>query len=153
MRTILGGVAAILLAACGSTTASPGPIDEPLGSAPPLLPLPANVAGIPGAEDATTEVTAHSPDDELDVGEWSDFTLGHCGLGSPIDVDGSLWDPVGYRTVSGRALSEGQQGELVNSTDVVLLLVTENRLEMDTPGGAAVELSRHDGPRRYFLCD
>jgi hypothetical protein len=154
MRYLLAPLAlAVLVAACGGNSATPGPLEEPFGTPPPLLALPANLSGIPGPAAITSEVAPVTPDSELAVGRSSNFTLGHCGLASPVDIDGSLWNPVGYRTVSGAPMTEAQEGELINATSVAVTLVNEDTLEIDTDSGLTVELSRHDGPRRYVLCD
>jgi hypothetical protein len=70
-----------------------------------------------------------------------------------VDIDGSLWDPVGYRTASGAPMTQAQEGELINASAVMVTLAAEDTLEIDTDSGLTIQLSRHDGPRRYFLCD
>ena len=113
------------------------------------MPLPANLSGIPTDEEFTSEVSPQTPEDELTVGEERNYTLGHCGLISPIDIDGSLWDPIG----TAAALTEEHEGELINATPVVVVPIGETTMEMHTPAGAVVVLMRHEGPRRYFGCD
>ena len=144
------GVMVILVAGCSSLAPSP--------SAPPSLkvsqrPLPAEVAGIPDPGDPSTEITPQTPSGELEVGVARDLTLGHCGLISPIDMDGSLWDPIGGHDGSGGGLTEDQLGELINATPVVVFLSDPNTAELRTPLGAVITLARHDGPRLYALCD
>lgn len=78
--------------------------------------------------------------------------LGHCGLISPIDMDGSLWDPIGGHDGAGGPLTEDQLGELINATPVVVVLTDPNTAVLQTPLGAVITLTRHDGPRDYFLC-
>jgi hypothetical protein len=146
MRFALMSVVALLAMACGSPTSTSTSTPTPSAA---LLPLPANLSGIPTDEEFTAEVSPQTPNGELTMGEERDHTLGHCGLTSPTDIDGSLWDPIG----SGDVLSEQQEGELINATPVVIVLVDENTMEMHTPAGAVITLTRHDGPRRYFLCD
>jgi hypothetical protein len=87
------------------------------------------------------------------AGERRDYMLGHCGLISPVDIDGSLWDPVGYRTSDGNPMPEQFQGELINATPIVVTLASADTLEMHMPSGVTIVLERHDGPRDYFLCD
>ena len=79
--------------------------------------------------------------------------LGHCGLISPVDIDGSLWDPVAGDDGNGGPLTEDQEGDLINATRVLLVLIDNDTMLMATPNGARVLLSRHDGPRAYLLCD
>jgi hypothetical protein len=139
-------------AACASTP-SPTPGGDP--TTPPLravLPLPAELAGIPQAGDTSVELAPHSPDGELELGVERDFALGHCGLSSPVDLDGSLWDPIGGDNGAGGELNEPQRSELINATPTVIVLISDDRLEMLTPLGAVITFARHDGPRAYFLC-
>ena len=149
MRPTIGfALLALALVACGSPT--PTNTFAPQST---LLPLPANLSGIPGNEEFTAEVSPQTPRGELTVGEARDYTIGHCGLSSPVDIDGSLWDPNGAHNGFGGPLNEIHEGELINATSTVVVLVDDNTMEMRTPAGAVVVLTRHDGPRRYFLCD
>ena len=49
------------------------------------------------------------------TGSGGEFALGHCGLVSPIDFDGSLWDPVG--------LIDGDASESINASEGRMILV------------------------------
>jgi hypothetical protein len=98
-------------------------------------------------------VTAQSPAGELTVGVDVNYEMGHCGLSSPIDIDGSLWDPIGYLTATGQPLTTEQEGELINATPTVARLVDPGTLQLTTDSGLLIVLARHDGPRRYYLCD
>jgi hypothetical protein len=70
-----------------------------------------------------------------------------------VDIDGSLWDAVGGLNGQGGALTEDQLGDLINATPSVVTLIDDRTMEMRTSHGAVVTLIRHEGPRRYFLCD
>jgi hypothetical protein len=74
-----------------------------------------------------------------------DFTLGHCGLASGIDVDGALWVPVG--------LIEASDPELINSSEARFSLTSPRTAMLQTAGGTAVQLVRHEGPRFLPACD
>jgi hypothetical protein len=139
-------------AGCGGTPQTSAP---PTGSPVPraLLPLTGTLDGIPRPGDTSVVIPPHSPVGIVEVGVPVGFTLGHCGLISPIDLEGSLWDPIGADNGLGGQLTEEQQGELVNATAVTLTLEEANRAVLVTPRGAVVTLSRNDGPRLYFLCD
>ncbi len=155
MHFILAAFAAFLIVGCGSavpaTIAVPSPMPTPT---PAPLPLPQNVSGIPEPGNPNTAVVApHTPRGELELGIARNFTLGHCGLMSPIDIDGSLWDPMSGHNGAGGPLTEGQTGELINATPTVVVLTDPNWIELRTPLGAVLVLTRHDGPRAYFLCD
>ena len=101
----------------------------------------------------TALITTHTPRGELELGAPRNFTLGHCGLMSPIDIDGSLWDPMGGHDGAGGPFTEQQSGELINAWQTVVVLTDQNTMEMRTSGGAVITLTRHDGPRPYLLCD
>jgi hypothetical protein len=154
MKRVL--IAIVLGAAVAAACGSPRPTLDGTPTAPPpraVLPLPADLAGIPGRGETSVEIGPQSPDGELELGVERDFILGHCGLISPIDIDGSLWDPVGGDNGLGDELNDLQRSELINSTSTVVVLIAPDRLEMLTPLGAVITLTRHDGPRSYFGCD
>ena len=44
------------------------------------------------------------------------FSLGHCGLLSPVDVDGSFWDPIDGTDPAGAELDLETNGEMINAT-------------------------------------
>ena len=89
----------------------------------------------------------------MELGVARNFVLGHCGLMSPIDFDGALWDPIAGHDGNGGPLTEAQLGELINATPTVVELRDPDTVELRTPNGAVITLVRHDGPRAYFLCD
>ncbi|CAN5800465.1 hypothetical protein BH24CHL5_BH24CHL5_11630 [soil metagenome] len=136
---------ALALTACA---AEPLPSSAPL---PELLPLPAAVRARPGGP--TFEVRPASRRGDLTPAVAVRFVLGHCGLLSPIDVDGSLWNPAGGDDGSGRPLNEDHIGELINSTTVSFTLLTSQAAQLDTPRGARILLIRNDGPGAYPACD
>jgi hypothetical protein len=140
---IVAMMTALMLIAC----ASPAPPTPPAHS-----PLPLNFDGIPGPGDTSVTLEPHSPAGELAVGVSRNFVLGHCGLMSPVDIDGSLWDPVGGHDGAGGPLTEAQSGEMANSTQTVILLTDLNSIQMKTPKGAVIFWSRHAGPRAYLMC-
>jgi hypothetical protein len=153
----------LIVLACGSTpSATPTPIptspptSTPIPTPPddlPKLTLPGTISGIPGPDDDfTATLEPHTPADSVAVGEDQVFTLGHCGLGSPIDIDGGMWDPIAGDDGLGGPLTEDQVGDLINATPVVLVLVDHDTMLMATQHGARILLTRHDGPRAYFLC-
>ena len=152
MRAVLtAAVLAALAVACTSGDGVPAAGDPTPWNVPPL---PENVAGIPGSDEQPVAVIEpHSPTGELSVGVSSGFVLGHCGLVSPVDIDGNLWDPIGGQDGNGGPLTEDQIGELINATSTLVTLTDPNTMLMTTPRGAQITLTRHQGSRRYFLCD
>jgi hypothetical protein len=73
-----------------------------------------------------------------------EFTLGHCGLLSGIDVDGSYWDIVGPISFD--------SGEAVNETTGILSLTDPDHGMFNGPGGLSVQLIRHTGPKLLPFC-
>ncbi len=91
---------------------------------------------------AIVEVSPQSPRLSAPTGE---FTLGHCGLGSGIDIDGSFWDPVG--------MIDPESLDLVNSANARFTLNSPDTAIVVTEGGAVLQLVRHPGSKYFFLCD
>ncbi len=87
----------------------------------------------------------------IKVGDSVDLKLLHCGVISPIDLDGSLWDPRTGHDGHGRALSDKQKGELVNGTRGTFTLRAPGMADFRTPLGAVVQLYRVD-ERTYRGC-
>jgi hypothetical protein len=150
--TVVATHAACLLEAVPSSRGAPGDPQSPPSGLLSLWPLPASVdpdrALIPLVDIEPTSVPG-IPEDVV-----FSLALGHCGLGSPIDVDGSVWDPIGGLDAHGEAIdSEEEVGELINATDLSAVIPSMGRLDLRTPLGSVVVLSRHIGPRGYPLCD
>lgn len=76
------------------------------------------------------------------VGEERPFEMGHCGLTSPIDFDGSLWAPEGDPLALPFDMTSG-----------TISLVAPDRAHFVTDGGTEVFLARLDGGAAYPLCD
>lgn len=73
------------------------------------------------------------------------FSLGHCGLDSPIDVDGALWDPVGA--------IDADATEAINAADGEFRRTGLANAEFVTATGFRVALARHEGRKSIPLCD
>jgi hypothetical protein len=71
------------------------------------------------------------------------FTLGHCGLLSPIDIDGSFWDPYGQVDAN---------DAFINATDGQFRRLGADEAEFVVPG-ARVSLRRHVGSKSPSGCD
>jgi hypothetical protein len=74
-----------------------------------------------------------------------EMTLGHCGLYSGIDVDGSFWDPVG--------LIDASHPDSVNAATGTFTLTSATSAVLRTQGGLQLELVRHRGPKTLPGCD
>lgn len=72
------------------------------------------------------------------------FSLGHCGLWSGVDVEGAWWDPVGFVDAS--------HNDAINAADGILALTDPNHATFTTPGGLVVNLVRRAGPKHLPLC-
>ena len=72
------------------------------------------------------------------------YTLGHCGVFSGIDLDGSWWDPVGPVDIDHPAS--------INSADGVITLTDPTHATFTTPTGFSLRLLRHDGPKLLPGC-
>ena len=104
----------------------------------------------PGPADGFTIVAASLPIREATPYE---FTLGHCGLQSPVDVGGSLWDPIDGQDADGRALDLATDGEMINATAGVIVVIGD-QLRFRTDSGSVVRFARHVADETtYPLCD
>ena len=149
MKTILLSFVALLLVAC----AAPAVTQPPVASQLPAQPLPTSIFGIPGPDDPSVTVTPQSEQGTWEVGQPQQLTLGHCGLGSPLDFDGSLWNSAGGHNGSGQAPTETQINDVLNATPVTIMLISPLSAVMTTQNGGVVYLERHEGERAYRLCD
>ena len=83
------------------------------------------------------------------------FDLGHCGLYSPVDLDGSLWEPVGGVDPRGGPIdTDPEIGQLINGTPGEVLLVTADRLDWRATQAprVVVVFQRLPGERTYPGC-
>lgn len=72
------------------------------------------------------------------------FDLGHCGLASGIDFNGSWWDPIGE--------VDALDGAAINSASGTIALTGPDRAIFQTPQGFRVELVRHAGQKWLAGC-
>ena len=128
------------------------PVTSPAASpAVAMFPLPEIVAVIP--PDIPTVSLEPTSEPSLEVGATIPFTLEHCGLLSPVDVDGSLWQPVGgVDAMAGPIDGDDEIGELINATPGELSLVTDDLATFTTPMASVIHLARAPGALDYPLC-
>ena len=141
MRTTILALIAMVAAGC-----SPAPAVTPTAGAwtdRVLTPAPEAVAAQP--------IVTHGPDSitllpispiGAVVGVTYGFDMGHCGISSEIDVDGSFWDAVGVPQDS--VDFDGWPG--------TFRLTSRNDATFTTTGGAALRLVRHAGAKEFRLC-
>lgn len=171
VRTARSAVLIALVTACGlgsgppssipstprASPATPGPATStaaslPSASAEPLFPLPPGSVVRPGPGRPGVSLTSSTAPGAR-TGVTYSFSLQHCGLGSPFDFDGDLWEPTGGRDARGGPIdSGGEIGELINATRGQVTLVTHDQVHFLTPRGSVVALARHDGAMAYALC-
>lgn len=117
-----------------------------------LLPLPDSVDPRAGLGHRTVVPPMAGP--SVLPGVPFELALGHCGLSSPLHADGAVWDPVGgVDATLGPIEGELELGELINATTVEAVLVHPDRLDLRTPLGTVIVLSRHVGAGEYPGCD
>ena len=80
------------------------------------------------------------------------FNLGHCGLHSPVDVDGSFWDPLDSVTGTGEPLDLRNGGEMINAT-VGVIVVIGDEARFRTEMGSVVRFERHLSDKEVPGCD
>lgn len=169
MRWMVGLLLAVLLvASCNSgpteplVSPSPTPGGSGIGATPTVEATPTDPSGfhalppdlvlVPGPRDPSASLTASSQAD-AEPGVVEAFQLEHCGLGSPFDFDGSLWDPVAGRDVGGGPIDSDEEiGELINATEGEVLLLGSGQVQFRTRAGSIILLTRHVGAKSYFLC-
>jgi hypothetical protein len=163
---LVGGPGAAL--ARDESAAAPSPvapsastIPQSLASASPaallsstgahLYPLPDSLVVIP-ADIPTVSIEAESKPG-LVVGTTVPFTLPHCGLLSPVDVDGSLWRPVAGHDASGGPIDgDDDLAEFINATPGELTLISSDQAELVTVSGQVLAFERAPGALDYGLC-
>jgi hypothetical protein len=74
----------------------------------------------------------------------SDLSLDHCGLYSPIDFDGSFWNPLGP--------VDGDAPEAINAAPGTIRLVGPQEAQFRAPSGFTVRLRRHPGAKAFQGC-
>jgi len=73
------------------------------------------------------------------------FSLGHCGIWSGIDLDGSWWDPVGFVNFD--------HGDAINAADGTFVATDAQHATFTSGEGLVVSLARRSGPKHLPFCD
>jgi len=149
VRAVIVVLGLLALSACTSDVPS-SPTADPIAS---LRPLPAGMSGLPQPGSPSAVLEPQSQAGGMAPGVVYTLELGHCGLASPIDFDGSLWDPIAGDDGVGGPLTDEQRIELINGTPLTVALLSPDVAQVRTPLGAVITLTRHSGPRPYSLCD
>lgn len=138
MRIVAALVWAFVLASC-----SPSPVSSPVvwGDRVPTA-APEVVAKQPAvARRGTFTLQPISPTGAA-VGMAYGYEMPHCGINSPIDVDGSFWDPVGI--APGSVDFDGHQG--------TFRLTSHDAAQFTRSDGQVLKLIRHEGAKAFRGC-
>jgi hypothetical protein len=114
---------------------------------PRLFPLPADLLPVGGTIPIAPK-TARS----AVIGTPYPYTLEHCGVGSPVDFDGSLWDVLGAQDGRDGPVTEQQIGEIINPGTGTMTLVDAEHALFRTSSRLIVGLRRHAGEKRFPPC-
>jgi len=133
-------IAAFLIAACQATNETPAPVvwsDRVPTAGPSAIAAQPVVARSPGS----VTILPISPTGAA-IGVPYGYEMPHCGIQSPIDVDGSFWDPVD--PPSDRVAFDGVDGSFE--------LVTAREATFRASSGGVLHLTRHVGARSFGPC-
>lgn len=146
----IGLVGLLVLGACAAPAASE-PSDEWTITGPPrdLPPDLERTEGRPGPGGGTIFEPSTV---RIEQGVAYRFALAHCGLASPVDLDGSFWDPVDGATAGGQPLDLAGDPEMINATGGVIAVVGDEA-RFQTGSGAVVRFARHFGEKGFPGCD
>lgn len=151
-RLALAVLCALALVACGDPASTmEAPAFEGI-STDDARHLPAGGAfaeGRPGDAGGTIFTPVSAP---IEPATAYRFDLGHCGLLSPIDVDGSFWDPVDGLTARGGRLDLAADPEMINVTSGFFVVIGDEA-RFRTVTGSVVRLERHAGEKEFPGCD
>ena len=141
---------ALVAAACASNgTGSLSFENIPTAGAGEMPPSGPFAEGRPGETGGTILVPVSAP---IFPATAYRFSLGHCGLASPIDVDGSFWDPVDGLTAGGGPLDLESDSEMINAA-AGFFVVIGDEARFRTSSGSVLSLERHDGKKEFPGCD
>lgn len=88
---------------------------------------------------------SYEPESQRGAAPIGELSLGHCGLFSPIDFDGSFWDPVGP--------VDGDAPEAIGGASGTIRLLGPIDAEFLAASGFTVRLRRHEGAKTLLGCD
>jgi hypothetical protein len=135
-------VLAVAIAGCG---VSGWPPFEPAGELPPV----GAYDGRPGPDGG---IVLRPASVRVTHGVAYAFSLGHCGLYSPVDVDGAFWDALDGTDASGAPLDLETDSEMINATAGSIVIVGDE-LRFRTETGSTVRFARHAGEKEFPGCD
>jgi hypothetical protein len=143
--------AAIVVAACAPGTSAPttGFEDVTIESARDLPASFESREGRPGPNGRTVYDPISAP---IDDGVAYRFDLGHCGLSSPVDLDGSFWEALDGTASTGEGIDLDTDGEMINATSGAIVVIGDE-MRFRTASGSVVRFERHPGEKEFPGCD
>ena len=145
-RALLAATVAFVLAACAAPPDDGWNVEGPPRDLPPDLDRP---EGRPGPNGGTLLDASSAPVEHAVAYR---FALGHCGLASPIDLDGNFWDAVDGLTAASQPLDLETDPEMINATGGVIAIVGDEA-RFQTESGSVVRFARHAGEKEFPGCD
>jgi hypothetical protein len=140
LRYAAVGTIAVVALACQATTPTP-PRVVWIDRVP--TPAPAAVAAQPVvARGVNTLALLPISPTGAQIGVEYGYEMPHCGVRSPIDVDGSFWDPVDV--LPDPVVFDGQLGTFT--------LVSITEATFSATSGGVLHLVRHAGAKEFFYC-
>ena len=149
-RAALVAVLALGGAACASNDTGPLTFEDVSTAGAVEMPPGGQFAeGRPGEDGGTILAPVSAP---IAPATAYRFSLGHCGLASPIDVDGSFWDPLDGVTAGGGRLDLEGDSEMINATAGFFVVIGDDA-RFRTGSGSVLSLTRQDGEKEFPGCD
>jgi len=144
-------VVSLFLTGCGAATpsASADPWDAVDGQLRDLPPDIERAEGRPGPEGGIVIAPSSV---QIDEGEPYRFSLGHCGLGSPVDVDGSFWEAVEGFDATGEPIDLESDVDTINATPGIIVVIGDEA-RFRTESGKVIRLERIFGEPEFMPCD
>ena len=99
---------------------------------------------VEAAEPVDLQLSARQPQSAPAPGAEVAIELGHCGLASGIDVDGTFWNPIGLIP---------EHPDAINAARATFSRLAPGVATIRTDGGLIVQLARHAGPKHLPGCD
>jgi len=150
-RQLAAWALVLVLGACASAPA-PTPADITWPAWEPARQLPAagvRPDGRPGTEGGTILRAASAA---IASGIPYRSGLEHCGLLSPIDVDGSFWEPIDGVAADGRPIDLAVDSEMINATSGVFVVIGDEA-RFRTDSGSVIRLERAGIEKEFPGCD